>query len=179
MRLASIVFIFDSQDRVLTGLKRKSYGAGFRSVPGGGIDPGESPEDAAVREVMEEAGIRISPQDLLSFFFDRQMEGDPLYVRRNQSSLPASLTKGHPSVSPVFTAATFSGSCHSPFTSRVTHTSTWPLPPGRSAWKYSLLPSAVTCISPMRYSSFSFSPAFFQSVHVPFLNRAVYMSMSR
>ena len=67
MRLASIVFIFDSQDRVLTGLKRKSYGAGFRSLPGGGIDPGESPEDAAVREVMEEAGIRISPQDLLSF----------------------------------------------------------------------------------------------------------------
>lgn len=31
----------------------------YYSIPGGGIDKGESPEDAAVRELYEEMGVRI------------------------------------------------------------------------------------------------------------------------
>ena len=33
-------------------------------TPGGGIDPGESVVDAAVRELYEETGLQVSPEDL-------------------------------------------------------------------------------------------------------------------
>ena len=36
---------------------------GLQEFPGGGIEPGETPLDAAVREVQEEVGIAINPQD--------------------------------------------------------------------------------------------------------------------
>jgi 8-oxo-dGTP diphosphatase len=35
------------------------------TLPGGGIDPGEHPADAAVREVLEETGYRVELDDLL------------------------------------------------------------------------------------------------------------------
>ncbi|MBK7819885.1 MAG: NUDIX domain-containing protein [Tessaracoccus sp.] len=40
-------------------------GSRFWQTPGGGIDPGESPRDAAVREAYEETGLRVDPDDLL------------------------------------------------------------------------------------------------------------------
>lgn len=33
----------------------------WRDLPGGGIDPGESPEEAVVREFGEEIGLRVRP----------------------------------------------------------------------------------------------------------------------
>ena len=41
--------------------------AGYRhywSLPGGVVDPGESPKDAAIREVKEEVGLAISPESV-------------------------------------------------------------------------------------------------------------------
>lgn len=34
-------------------------------TPGGGIDPGETPEQAAVREVAEETGLQVTREDLI------------------------------------------------------------------------------------------------------------------
>jgi acetyl-CoA carboxylase carboxyl transferase subunit beta len=51
--------IGDGQGRVLLVLRRFPPEAGCWSVPGGRIEPGESPGDAVAREVLEETGLRV------------------------------------------------------------------------------------------------------------------------
>lgn len=54
-------FIFSSDDKVLLGHNKK--GGVYQDqliVPGGGIEPDETKEDAVVREVFEETGIDVS-----------------------------------------------------------------------------------------------------------------------
>ncbi len=48
----------DLTGRIL--LQEKSGGEGW-SIPGGAIEPGEHPEEALVREVIEETGIVVKP----------------------------------------------------------------------------------------------------------------------
>jgi 8-oxo-dGTP diphosphatase len=50
---------------VLLGRKKFGLGEGNLVGPGGKLEPGESPADAAVREVFEEVSISIRPQDLM------------------------------------------------------------------------------------------------------------------
>ncbi len=57
--------IFDDDGRVL--LARHSNG-GVWSTPGGAIDPDEGPQDAVVREVWEELGLRVEPTRCLGSF---------------------------------------------------------------------------------------------------------------
>jgi 8-oxo-dGTP diphosphatase len=54
---ATLLFVFRG-DEVLLIRKKRGLGAGKINGPGGKIDPGESPEQCAVREVEEELGIR-------------------------------------------------------------------------------------------------------------------------
>ncbi len=51
------------QDEVL--LVKNWLSAGDWSLPGGGIEHGEQPNEAAVREIAEELGVSIDPADLL------------------------------------------------------------------------------------------------------------------
>lgn len=53
-RVAAGALFFDEANRVL--LVRPSYKAGW-DIPGGYVEPGESPKQACVREVEEELGI--------------------------------------------------------------------------------------------------------------------------
>jgi len=50
--------------RVLLGLRHGSHGADTWATPGGHLEFGESPESCAVREVLEETGLRVSPAAL-------------------------------------------------------------------------------------------------------------------
>ena len=56
---ATLVFVF-RDDEVLLIDKKTGLGKGKINAPGGKVDPGETPEEAAVRECREELRIEVS-----------------------------------------------------------------------------------------------------------------------
>ena len=66
-RSAARVILVDEQDRVLLvrGHDADEPTRHWWFTVGGGIDPGETPREAAVREVFEESGLRLSVEDLV------------------------------------------------------------------------------------------------------------------
>lgn len=67
-RTSARVLLVDGEDRVLL-FRGIDTGAPERGswwfTPGGGLDPGESHRDGAVRELFEETGLRCQPDDLV------------------------------------------------------------------------------------------------------------------
>jgi 8-oxo-dGTP pyrophosphatase MutT (NUDIX family) len=57
-RSSAVVIAFDERGRVL--LVRHSYGPRVWSVPGGGVNRGEDPAHAAMREIREELGCGLA-----------------------------------------------------------------------------------------------------------------------
>jgi 8-oxo-dGTP diphosphatase len=60
-------FIVDDRGRVL--IVRQNYGKRLYSLPGGAVEKGETPEDAAVREVEEETGVCVRINDLVGRYW--------------------------------------------------------------------------------------------------------------
>ena len=61
--------VFDSSGRVL--LVKENYDRRRWSLPGGAIEEGETPEQAAVRETLEETGTTVRVEHLIgSYTFD-------------------------------------------------------------------------------------------------------------
>jgi 8-oxo-dGTP pyrophosphatase MutT (NUDIX family) len=60
--------IRDGAGRIL--LQQKASGEGW-SLPAGGIEPGEIPEEAVSREVLEETGLRVESMTLRGVFGGR------------------------------------------------------------------------------------------------------------
>lgn len=58
-----VIVVNDSGDLLLGRHGRDDGEMGLWSFPGGGIEPGESPKDAAIRELREETGVDISSVD--------------------------------------------------------------------------------------------------------------------
>ncbi len=54
--------VFDESGRVL--LQHSKDGGWW--LPGGGIDPGEEPADAVMREIWEETGVRVIPEQIVA-----------------------------------------------------------------------------------------------------------------
>jgi ADP-ribose pyrophosphatase YjhB (NUDIX family) len=59
--------VTDARDRILLILRTDN---GYWSIPGGGLNPGESVTDAAMREVKEETGIDCQVTGLVGIYSD-------------------------------------------------------------------------------------------------------------
>jgi 8-oxo-dGTP diphosphatase len=61
--IASAVIVQDG--RLLLARRREQEGTVLWALPGGGVEPGESVEEAAVRETLEETGLTVEARQLL------------------------------------------------------------------------------------------------------------------
>ncbi|MGV3465923.1 MAG: NUDIX hydrolase [Heyndrickxia sp.] len=57
--------IFDRENRSIALIKRNREGIIYYVFPGGGMEEGETPEEATIREAYEELGVKIAIKDLL------------------------------------------------------------------------------------------------------------------
>lgn len=73
MRKTTLVIIWDIfWDEILLIEKKKGLGQGFWNFPGGKVEGGESTEEGATREALEETGFRVSKLSsvgILNFYF--------------------------------------------------------------------------------------------------------------
>lgn len=65
IRVGVGAYIFNKNREVLLGLRKSSHGNGLWCPPGGHMEFGETNEQAVIREVKEETGLEISPQDII------------------------------------------------------------------------------------------------------------------
>ena len=61
---AAVAIVFTFKDKVLFTVRNVDPDKGKWDLPGGFIDPGENAEAAACREIKEELGLNIQPDDL-------------------------------------------------------------------------------------------------------------------
>jgi 8-oxo-dGTP diphosphatase len=66
--VATVDVIIEAGDRIVL-IRRKHPPPGW-ALPGGFIDAGEKAQDAAVREALEETGLRVTVTDLLGVYSD-------------------------------------------------------------------------------------------------------------
>ena len=63
--IASFVVIFDKKNRVLLSHRRD---LDVWNLPGGGVEHGELPDEAAVRETFEETGLKIKIKGMVGVY---------------------------------------------------------------------------------------------------------------
>jgi 8-oxo-dGTP diphosphatase len=94
--LVSAVALVDVDGRVLLAQRPAGKAiAGLWEFPGGKVDPGETPENALIRELAEELGIDVAASCLAPFTFASHSYPDfhllmPLYICRKWSGIPIS-----------------------------------------------------------------------------------------
>ena len=99
-RQSARALIFKDGALLVFQRKRHSLKTGkwveYYSIPGGGIDPGESPEEAVVRELREEMGVTIAVDQLVAHmtghkfehyvYTARIVEGEPVFMMDSEEA---------------------------------------------------------------------------------------------
>ncbi len=80
---------------VLLGERGSEPGRGLWHVPGGFVDPGETPEEALARECAEELGVQVRPREFLGGFPDRYGK-EPILVLAYRCELTRGTPRGCP-----------------------------------------------------------------------------------
>ena len=75
-RLGAACAIFDGGGRVL--LVRHTYGRLNWELPGGGSEPGETPDETATRELLEETCLRAEVDRLTGVYFEPDPDVGPM-----------------------------------------------------------------------------------------------------
>ena len=92
--LVAAVALIDAQDRVLIAQRPAGKQlAGLWEFPGGKMEPGERPEETAMREMREELAVEVAACDLRAFAFASHAYPDfhllmPLFVTRRWRGEP-------------------------------------------------------------------------------------------
>ena len=69
-RVAAYAVVTSERGLLLTELSERTGRPGAWALPGGGLDPGEAPLDAALREVWEESGQEVSIDEVVAVTSD-------------------------------------------------------------------------------------------------------------
>jgi len=86
--------LLDADNRVLIAQRPPGKAmAGLWEFPGGKVEPGETPEDAVIREIAEELGVNITksclaPLTFTSFVYPEFHMLMPLYICRRWEGTP-------------------------------------------------------------------------------------------
>lgn len=94
-KIATNCYLINSNGHILLAMKKRGFGVGKWNGSGGKIQPGETPEDTAVREVKEEIGIHLDKKDLQKIGEVSYRNPDPnwgmyvhIYVAKNWKGEP-------------------------------------------------------------------------------------------
>jgi len=76
---ATLCLLINPDNEVSLAVKADKIGKGCRNGYGGGIEPGETPRIAAVRETLHEAEVIVLPEDLgkigIMYFYNTKTDG--------------------------------------------------------------------------------------------------------
>ena len=95
--------------QVLLGMKKRGFGSGKWNGFGGKLKEGEDPKTAAAREVKEEIGVDLLPEDItemgsLEFHFENNPDWDNLcniFIATKWSGEPAESEEMRPQWGPI------------------------------------------------------------------------------